>query len=347
MGAGESGNNSALKKMKEFQHLKILSEGGYTDGERESYKAVIFNSLIQSVREILDVLSYLDLDVAEENVVHLATVLAEPFDLEVDFITQDVGNVIRRLRRDPAVKEVIRRSKEYQLNDSAVYYLNAVDRISLPDYLPTDQDILKRAEKNSGLTEIILPSGELTYKLYHVGNQRSEWRKSMYLFDNVTALVFLVNISEYDQILYEDESISSLTSVDFRQNCLQEALILFDQLCNSKWFANTSIILFLNGIEIFAEKLPNSPVDHYFPDYNGGDNYDAACEYFLHRFVSLNQYTAQRQFYVKYTPDTVGIDDSGLKFILNAVEDIILQLHLRSGGLMSDDRPAVSSESLA
>lgn len=48
---------------------------------------------------------------------------------------------------------------------------------------------------------------------------------------NVTAIVFLVAISEYDQMLYEDEAI----------NRMQEALALFDSIVNSRWFVRTSI----------------------------------------------------------------------------------------------------------
>lgn len=44
--------------------------------------------------------------------------------------------------------------------------------------------------------------------------------------------VFLVAISEYDQKLYEDESV----------NRMQEALTLFDSICNSRWFVRTSIV---------------------------------------------------------------------------------------------------------
>lgn len=63
------------------------------------------------------------------------------------------------------------------------------------------------------------------------------------------------------------------------------------------WFQ----ILFLNKIDLFAEKLPRSPLGDYFPDYTGGDNYDAACDYLLHRFVSLNQSAATKQIYAHYT----------------------------------------------
>ncbi len=47
----------------------------------------------------------------------------------------------------------MRRSREFQLNDSAVYYFTAIDRMSAPDYLPNDQDILRSRVKTTGITE--------------------------------------------------------------------------------------------------------------------------------------------------------------------------------------------------
>jgi hypothetical protein len=39
-----------------------------------------------------------------------------------------------------------------------------------------------------------------------VGGQRTERKKWIHLFENVTCVLFLVAISEYDQALVEDES---------------------------------------------------------------------------------------------------------------------------------------------
>lgn len=77
-------------------------------------------------------------------------------------------------------------------------------------------------------------------------------------------------------------------------------------------------ILFLNKIDLFAEKLPRSPLGDYFPDYQGGDNYDAACSYLLNRFVSLNQSAATKQIYAHYTcaTDTQQIKCELLLFYL-------------------------------
>ena len=36
---------------------------------------------------------------------------------------------------------------------------------------------------------------------------------------------------------------------------MMESLLLFDSVVNSRWFIRTSIILFLNKVDIFREKL--------------------------------------------------------------------------------------------
>lgn len=46
---------------------------------------------------------------------------------------------MKKLWADPGVQTCFSRSREYQLNDSAPYYLNALDRISQPGYIPTQQ----------------------------------------------------------------------------------------------------------------------------------------------------------------------------------------------------------------
>lgn len=45
--------------------------------------------------------------------------------------------------------------------------------------------------------------------------------------------------------------------------------MLFDSICNNKWFEKTSIILFLNKMDLFQEKIKRSPITICFPEYNG------------------------------------------------------------------------------
>lgn len=50
---------------------------------------------------------------------------------------------------------------------------------------------------------------------------------------------------------------------------MQEALMLFDSICNSRWFAQTAMILFLNKQDVFTARVPVSSITSHFSDYAG------------------------------------------------------------------------------
>jgi guanine nucleotide-binding protein subunit alpha, other len=71
---------------------------------------------------------------------------------------------------------------------------------------------------------------------------------------------------------------------------MQEALILFESMCNSHWFTKTALILFLNKMDLFKRKLESSPISRYFPEYDGEcTNVDAASRFFQSKFLALNR----------------------------------------------------------
>lgn len=73
--------------------------------------------------------------------------------------------VMKSLWADPGVQHCFSRSREYQLNDSAAYYLNSLDRISQPDYIPTQQDVLRTRVKTTGIIETHFTFKGLYFKL--------------------------------------------------------------------------------------------------------------------------------------------------------------------------------------
>ena len=70
---------------------------------------------------------------------------------------------------------------------------------------------------------------------------------------------------------------------------MQESLVLFESVINSRWFLRTSVILFLNKIDVFKQKLPKVPLVHYFPEYTGGADINKAAKYILWRFTQTNR----------------------------------------------------------
>lgn len=101
--------------------------------------------------------------------------------------------------------------------------------------------------------------------------------------------------------------------------------MLFESILSLPWFKKSSIILFLNKIDLFKEKLTDKPIREYFPDYSGTDgDYGAGSAYFAKKFKGLNR-TPDREIYVHYTNAT---DTNLLKITMDSVQDTIIQHNL-------------------
>ena len=69
-----------------------------------------------------------------------------------------------------------------------------------PTFLPTQQDVLLARIRTSGIaTERYTIDGKF-FEMYDVGGQRNERRKWIHCFDDVTAVIFVAALSEYDQV---------------------------------------------------------------------------------------------------------------------------------------------------
>lgn len=81
--------------------------------------------------------------------------------------------------------------------------------------MPTEQDILRTRVKTTGIVEVHFSFKNLNFKLFDVGGQRSERKKWIHCFEDVTAIIFCVAMSEYDQVLHEDETTVSRINLSF------------------------------------------------------------------------------------------------------------------------------------
>lgn len=234
---------------------------------------------------------------------------------------ENIANAIKHLwNKDQGIKQCFARSSEFQLEGSASYYFDHIEKFAQPEYVCSDEDILKGRIKTTGITETDFTIGSSKFKVLDAGGQRSERKKWIHCFQGITAVCFVLALSEYDQMLFEDE----------RVNRMHESIMLFDTLLNSKWFQNTPFILFLNKTDIFEEKVKRVPIRKYFPDYQGrvGDA-EAGLKYFEKIFLSLNR--SNKPIYVKRTCAT---DTQTMKFVLSAVTDLIIQQNLKKSGII-------------
>ncbi|TPP56446.1 Guanine nucleotide-binding protein G(I) subunit alpha-2 [Fasciola gigantica] len=87
-----------------------------------------------------------------------------------------------------------------------VSYLDALERLSEPGYIPSEQDVLRTRVKTTGIIETRFSFKGLDIKMFDVGGQRTERKKWIHCFEGVTAIIFIVAISEYDLTLAEDQN---------------------------------------------------------------------------------------------------------------------------------------------
>ena len=121
-------------------------------------------------------------------------------------------------------------------------------------------------------------------KLIDVGGQRGERERWIRVFaENLTAVIFLTAISEFDQKLLEDDE----------TNRLIESKRLFTSIIQNKYLIKTEIILFLNKKDVFIEKFGRGDFKKYVKKYTGPDDEpDKAIEH-----LKINVFEEVRSFF--------------------------------------------------
>jgi len=304
LGPGESGKSTVFKQMKIIQQ-----NGGYSTEELLEYKYIIFGNCISQMRCLVEAAKKLNLEPAQANKIGFERMAKIPPG--GDSWSIEVATDIRNLWRDKVIRSVYeRRDRDFQLNDSAAYFFNEIERFMNPSFVPTQDDVLRARIRTTGIQEAEFKFDELGFRMLDVGGQRSERRKWIHCFDSVTAVIFCVALSEYDQMLREDVT----------QNRMKESLLLFDEVCNSHWFKKTSFILFLNKVDLFREKVAKVDLSVCFPSYTGGLNFEKGSEFIKAQFEERNKSGDP-----VYTHFTCAISTENIEFVFQAVREVILE----------------------
>jgi GTPase SAR1 family protein len=305
LGPGESGKSTVFKQMKIIQ-----KNGGYKEEELATYKFIVFGNCITQMKVIVSAAMKLGIELdSEENKARAARISKLP--AAGDAWSKQVGEDIKELWADKGILAAYeQRDKVYQLNDSASYFFSNIERFIEPNYLPSEQDVLRARVRTTGIEEAVFNFEDMGFRMLDVGGQRSERRKWIHCFDSVTAVVFCASLSEYDQTLREDDG----------QNRMRESLLLFDEICNSPWFKDTNFILFLNKTDLFREKIQKIDLSCCFPTYQGGCNFEAASAFIKARFLEQNASP-----HTIYTHFTCAISTENVEFVFKCVRETLLR----------------------
>jgi len=196
------------------------------------------------------------------------------------------------------------------LIDTAPYWTQNYKRILQPDYSPTVEDIIKCRTKTTGIADLSFNMDGVEFRLIDVGGQRSERKKWISCFQNLTAILFVVALSEYDQKLREDSDV----------NRMHESMKLFRGVVANEALHHVHMILFFNKDDIFKEKISKSHLKDTFPDYDGDSSYESAYEFIKTKFTSMNT-NPDRTI---HTQTTIATDIDNIRKVMDDVKDILL-----------------------
>jgi len=277
LGAGESGKSTIFKQMAKI-YSEVLDEAEYEKrkkegaGDTRDQKPIIHSNIVQSMAVLVGESCNTDETKAlllPDNKAIFDKWKSTP-NMDDAQWTFEMAEEMEKLWADPAIQEAYGRKNHFQLNDSAAYYFRKLDAIKQEDWIPSSEDCMKARVRTSGIVErtFAIPSDssgeeksdysktpepvcklvdQIPFVMFDVGGQRNERKKWIHCFDNVTSVIFVAAISEYDQMLYEDNT----------ENRMTEALNLFEEMYTSQYFKKISFIMFLNKRDLLMEKLFN------------------------------------------------------------------------------------------
>ncbi|XP_051822596.1 guanine nucleotide-binding protein subunit alpha-14 [Antechinus flavipes] len=315
LGTGESGKSTFIKQM------RIIHGSGYSDEDRKGFTKLVYQNIFTAIQAMIRAMDTLHIQYVSEQNKENAQMIREVEVDKVSMLPRKQVEAIKKLWEDPGIQECYDRRREYQLSDSAKYYLSDIDRIAMPSFVPTQQDVLRVRVPTTGIIEYPFDLENIIFRMVDVGGQRSERRKWIHCFESVTSIIFLVALSEYDQVLAECDN----------ENRMEESKALFKTIITYPWFLNSSVILFLNKKDLLEEKIMYSHLISYFPEYTGPkQDVKAARDFILKLYQDQNPDKEK----VIYSHFTCATDTENIRFVFAAVKDTILQLNLREFNLV-------------
>jgi GTPase SAR1 family protein len=369
LGTGESGKSTIFKQM------RILYGSAKTDDDLRMYGVIVRSNIVTAIRKLclltrqLGYEKKLDEESAAATAADLSDVSGmtprEAYDQIIAYLVDNTATdpmpeipreqaerdwvgrstragiqanldaqqflqhveAIRVLWQSTTIQDVWMKRAQANINDSHNEYLSDLTRIVDVKYIPTEYDILISRVRTTQVTVERYMIEGIEFEVYDVGGQRSERRKWVNCFENVDAVIFVAALSEYDQTLAEAK----------RHNRMMEALNLFESVVKNANFAETSIMLFLNKKDIFAEKIMYSNIadSPFFSDYAGPPkDFDHGVLYFIQKF---EEHLEQDEFNDSFIHVTCATDTDNMEFVLDSSRTIIMTDNLRRAGFLGTD----------
>lgn len=324
LGSGGSGKTTLRKQ------FSRLYANAFKDAKvRVDLKDLILYNLLEGMKATLVAAEHLGGGLKSKEAIDAARVINAVAEDPVK-LTDAVAEAFKVLHEDPVIKETleVHRSK-FQLQECFLPYFDEVLTYPSwggPIWIPSEDDCVRSRIRSSGIIEVDFEYEKTKFRIFDAGGQRAERRKWIHAFDDVTALIFVASLTEYDEVLFEDKT----------KNRLQETLEVWEDLVNSANFINVPILLFLNKIDLFEDKyvrrrIPMN-VTNLFPDAPAGEpSVPTAIEWYKEQFKKRRTKSDPALLYIHVM---AAVDANQVDTVFRDVKEIVLIRSMSVQGLV-------------
>lgn len=338
LGVGESGKSTFLKQ------IQIIHGKGFDDEAKRDFRTKIYENIINGLSGLANGKRELKLPWFRSDSLRIFKEFVQVYQIlmvnrekkekelgiRIDILPEEFVQVvplINELWNEEGMQLAYERRREFPrfFVENIPYYVSQLSRISKLDYLPDSLDILRCRRATTGIIEVDIEIKNVPFLFVDVGGQRTQRQKWHQCFSDVTAILFLVSTSEFDEYLRED----------FTVNRLEESMRVFETLVNYRFLRNVEFILFLNKHDLLREKVKRTNIKNYCDDFDGDPHSLEQVENYLQlKFQNLKHHdpTVDSQMYSTsiYSHFTTAIDTNNIKTIFESVRQMIFEKNCKA-----------------
>ena len=158
---------------------------------------------------------------------------------------------------------------------------------------------------------------------------QKEGRKAWihFLESEISSIIFVSSIAAYDQTMDEDSS----------KNVMEDSMDLFHEIANNPFLEDIPIILLLNKMDLFEQKIEFSSISTHFPDFEGNlylnleaQTLERSKNFFMRKFQDL-LIDDDRAFFTHFT---TNIDSKVTTVLIPLIFQIIIENNIKAFGII-------------
>lgn len=144
-----------LGKSTLVKQMKIIHSEGFTKAELCAFRPTVLDNLLASMKYVLSGMGILRINLEHiSNKAYAEVILSSPSCFDMEFrIIDKVRVALKVLWKDRGVRYAVARGYDYELNDSALYLFEHMERICDDKYVPTPTDVLRARVRTNGIIE--------------------------------------------------------------------------------------------------------------------------------------------------------------------------------------------------